>query len=497
MITTLLLWIVLAASIHYVFLHYVKYGKVNQIPGPMALPLFGNVLSIMGTTHDIWMYIRKMSQEHFPIYSIWTLTYPFLNIVHPNDIEYQFMLPWLGSGLLTSYGAMWQTRRKMLTPAFHFNVLQQFVEILIEQGEGFVQTLKNEKGPVVKDLWQLMSEHTLNIICETAMGVSLKDKEKEFQLKYRSAVSQMAQFPIYRVTKPWYGFDTTFNHSPAGWKHNKLLKILHGFTSKIINERKQYHKQTNYRYITGFDDKPYKMENDIEDGGRKKRLAMLDLLIAAHRNNQIDDVGIRDEVETFMFKGHDTTAMCFCYTLMLLAEHPEIQDRVRAEVKVVMEQNGGKWNISAVQQLSYLERCIKESLRLYPVVSAIGRSTEENIKLNNYEVPPNTTVNVHIFDTHRNPQHWPNPNDFDPDRFLPENSVGRHSYSYIPFSAGPRNCIGQKFAMLELKITLAMLLSNFSLEPVDYLKDVKFCLDMVLRPSDSIRCKIIPLDVTT
>ncbi|XP_076756466.1 cytochrome P450 4C1-like [Xylocopa sonorina] len=509
MIITILLFVVLVTSIHYITLHYVICKKINAIPGPLALPILGNVYSLLGTANDTWIFLRKLSREYFPIYQIWTFTSSMINIVHPDAIEavlgnpkftqksmtYIFMHPWLGSGLLTTSGAMWQARRKMLTPAFHFNILRQFVEIFIEQGNELVQTLKNEKGPVVKDLWPLISEHTLNIICETAMGVSLKDKG-EFQHKYRNAVHEMGRIPIYRFTRPWFYNDIVFNLCPPGWRQSRLLKILHGFTNKIIDERKQYHEETNNRYIIGFDDNSCQENGNVEIAHSKRRLAMLDLLIAAHRTNQIDDAGIRDEVETFMFKGHDTTAMSLCFTIMLFAEHPEIQDRARAEVKEVMEQNNGKLNMSAIQELSYLERCIKESLRLYPSVPGIGRLTEKSVKLNNYEVPAGVTINVHIFDTHRDPRLWPNPEVFDPDRFLPENSRGRHPYSYIPFSAGPRNCIGRKFAMLELKVTLAILLFNFSFQPVDYLKNIKFNLDMVLRPSGSIRTKIIPLDVT-
>ncbi|XP_076756472.1 cytochrome P450 4C1-like [Xylocopa sonorina] len=508
MFTTILLSVVLVIILHYTVLHYGKYGRtINSIPGPPVWPIIGNTYKFQISVENVWKLIREMGKQYYPIYKVWSFTMPYLNINHPDDIEtilgnptftqksilYKFLQPWFGTGLLTSSGRKWQIRRKILTPAFHFNVLQQFTDIILEEGDQLIKKLKSEGRPLVLDLLPLISEHTLNVICETAMGISLKDKG-EFQHKYRNAVFTVGHLMAFRLLRPWFYYDFIFNLTPYGWQQARLLKILHGFTEKIIQERKQYHDQTNDRYLTGFNDNPSK--KCVDDGLqiRKKRLAMLDLLIAAHRSNQIDEEGIREEVDTFMFRGHDTTTTAIAFTIMLLAEHPEIQSHVRAEVISVLEANGGKLTPSALQCLPYLERCIKESLRLYPSVPFIARKTEKEIKLHKYLIPVKTMVNIHIYDTHRDPRYWPNPNVFDPDRFLPENAHGRHPYSYVPFSAGPRNCIGQKFAMLELKSTLAHLLSNFTFEPVDYLKDVSINLDLVLRPLHPIRTKFIPLE---
>ncbi|CAL7940661.1 unnamed protein product [Xylocopa violacea] len=509
MITEILCFVTFIVAIHYFVLHYGNRGrKINLIPGPIVVPFLGTLYMLQSSRRDIWETFRKLNAQYYKIYRLWSVTCAYINVHRPEHVEtiigntkfthkswlYRILEPWLGTGLLTASGSKWQTRRKMLTPAFHFNVLQQFVDTIINEGELLIERLKKEGGPTVQDLFNLISECTLNTISETAMGISLKDPDMaNYQCKYRQAMHDMIQYIIYRMVRPWFYSNAIFNLTPTKWLQSKLLKILHGFSRKIIQERKQYHEQTNGHCPTGDKDDSTLINGNDYLRIRKKKLAMLDLLISAHRSNQIDDEGIREEVDTFIFKGHDTTAVCICFTIMLFAEHKEIQDQARAEVKEVMERNDGKLNMTAIQELSYLERCIKESLRLYPSVPSISRETETNVKFGNYEVPNKTAVIVHIFDTHRDPRYWPNPTVFDPDRFLPENSRGRHPYSYIPFSAGPRNCIGQKFAMLELKSVMALLLYNFSLEPVDYLKDVQFFLDMVLRPSHPVRSKFVPL----
>ncbi|XP_011699209.1 PREDICTED: cytochrome P450 4C1-like [Wasmannia auropunctata] len=110
-----------------------------------------------------------------------------------------------------------------------------------------------------------------------------------------------------------------------------------------------------------------------------------------------------------------------------------------------------------------------------------------------YLLPARTNIHLNIYGVHRDPNFWPNPEIFDPDRFLPEKIQNRHPYSYIPFSAGPRNCIGQRFALLEMKAMVAPLVHNFYLEPVDYLKNLRLQVDLILRPAHPLCVKFVPV----
>ncbi|XP_043680531.1 cytochrome P450 4c3-like isoform X1 [Vespula pensylvanica] len=231
-------------------------------------------------------------------------------------------------------------------------------------------------------------------------------------------------------------------------------------------------------------------ESNDNNNNTKKRLALLDLLIASSLNgNQIDEKGIREEVDTFMFGGHDTTASTLSFALSLFAKHKDVQERIRGEVNTVMKEENNELTILELQKLSYLKMCIKESLRLYLSVHAIFRHISQDLQLKNYVIPASAICHVNIHSIHRNPKYWPNPNVFNPDRFLPENMKGRNPYSYIPFSAGSRNCIGQKYATLELKIMVAHILHNFYLESVD---DVQM-IDLTLHPFKPLRLKFTPI----
>ncbi|XP_051172445.1 uncharacterized protein LOC127288825 [Leptopilina boulardi] len=477
--------------------HYNKRGRlVNKFPGPTVLPLLGNAREFLGPLDELWKSLRRINKEYYPINRLWLGGLPTISVYHPDDVQivlsstkhtekgriYDFLHPWLGTGLLTSTGEKWLIRRRMMTPAFHFNILQEFVNVFVEQSELLVKKLKGEGNEIIKDIVPIMTRLTLDSICETAMGTELDAKKNEKE--YRDAVQKLGDHFVYRLVRPWLHNSWIFNMSKTGIRQKKVLQTLHHLTNKIIADRVHYHEQKVGQIKHS--------NSSVNETGAKKRMAMLDILITAAKNEgSIDDVGIREEVDTFVFEGHDTTSMGLTFLLPLLAEHREIQERIRKEVCEVMKQSGGKLGMTEVNKLQYLERCIKESLRIYPSVPSIARVIHEDLKLKNGLVPAGSNIFLYIFDLHRDPNFWPNPNKFDPDRFLPENSVNRHPFSYVPFSGGSRNCIGQKFAMLEMKVVVAQLLYNFHLEPIDLAHEIVLFQDMVLRPMQPVRVKFL------
>ncbi|XP_032675967.1 cytochrome P450 4C1-like [Odontomachus brunneus] len=507
MIVTLLLICFFIMLFHYYIVHFSKKGRlINRIPGVKPLPILGNCLRYAFISpEEMWSHTRNLMVTYYPILKFWYFTVPNVIIVHPDYIEnmlnstkhtvkgfvYELLRPWLGDGLLISKGIKWQNRRKILTSAFHFSILKDFVEIFIEEGNRITESFNHMEESIIENMQFFTSHHTLNAICETSMGISLNDLSS-FQQEYRQTVSDISKLITDRFFKPWLYSDTILNLTSLGNKQDLYLNILHSFTEKIIAERRRYHEQSGEQYLKYFENNT-KTEDTEVAGIKKKRMAMLDILIAASRNNMLTDSDIREEVDTFVFEGHDTVAIGLCFCLLLLAEHKDIQDRVRTEICEVMQENDGKLTMNALQNLSYLERCIKESLRMYPSVPIISRTCTEDVQLKPYLVPEGTMVHLFIYGLHHDSNFWPNPEVFDPDRFLPENTQKRHPYAYLPFSAGSRNCIGQRFAMLELKALVASMVHKFYLEPVDYLKDVKLKMDIVLRVARPIRMKVIPI----
>ncbi|GIY59144.1 cytochrome P450 4V2 [Caerostris darwini] len=341
--------------------------------------------------------------------------------------EYKFLHPWLGTGLLTRPAEKWRHRRKLLTPAFHFTILEDFIPVFQEQSSILVSKLQDiTKEPWV-DIVPLLTSSTLDIICQTAMGVTINAQKGENN-EYVKAVHEIADAVMYRVFRPWFWIDFLFYLTKPGKQFKANIQIVHGFTQKEETQ--------------GFPG--IALEQHLADPS-------------------FTEEDVKVEVETFMFGGHDTTAMALSWTLYCLGVYPEVQKLTFEEINDIFSDDPDR-NVTRedLTRMKYMECVIKESLRLYPVVPFFTRECTETFEVLGHKVYPGSVCFIFPLMLHRDPEVFPEPEKFKPDRFLLENSKGRNPYAYIPFSDGPRNCIGQKFAMMEMKAVIANILRRFS-----------------------------------
>ncbi|XP_015512315.1 cytochrome P450 4c3 isoform X2 [Neodiprion pinetum] len=470
---------------------------IEKIPGPWALPLLGNVIEL-NVDHDE-LFQRLMGMQLFwgrneGINKAWLGTTPYVFLSKASTVEpilgssrhlakskdYRFLQPWLGTGLLTSSGKKWHSRRKILTPTFHFKILQDFVDIFSEQTEILVEKMSKEAGKGSFNIFPYITHCALDIICETAMGRRVYAQD-DSESVYVKAVYEMGGIVQTRQATLWYHPDWLFRLTSFYKKHQNNLKILHKFSMKVISERRQV-----------IEDRLAEIEYDKEQCVNKK-LAFLDLLIEASRGGTLlSDEDIREEVDTFMFEGHDTTSSAMSWTLFLLGCHSEIQEKVVAELEEIFGEGNSERRPSMqdLHAMKYLERCIKEALRLYPSVPLLARQVSVDTKIGKYVVPRGTTAIIAVPMLHRDSKVFPNPECFDPDRFLPENMIGRHPYAYLPFSAGPRNCIGQKYAILEEKAVLSGVLRKYKIEAACRREDIIVSGELVTRAKHGLVVKI-------
>jgi cytochrome P450 len=157
---------------------------------------------------------------------------------------------------------------------------------------------------------------------------------------------------------------------------------------------------------------------------------------------------------TIFFAGHETTAATMSWAFYLLSQHPEIEERVRAEIKSVL--NGRVPTFADLPKFVYLQQVLHEVLRLYPSAYMFAREAVTDDLLDGYPVPAKTLIFISPFVTHRDPKYWPDPERFDPERFTPEQVASRPRHSYYPFGEGPHVCIGNNFALMEMQLMLAM-----------------------------------------
>jgi len=229
---------------------------------------------------------------------------PVLCMVSPENIKavigssrhmtkgflYESAKLWLGTGLLTSEGTKWKTRRRMITPAFHFDILKRFLEVMNEQTDILVNKMeeKAQQGPV--EAFGLITLCTLDIICETAMGKKVHAQQTEGRNEYVEAVYLSSKLIIDRADEPWTMFDWVYDLTAKGKENRKVLKILHGFARQVIKERRE---------LIAREDRTQPSAD-----GKKFRPAFLDILLTAESDGKpLDNEDIREEVDTFMFEG--------------------------------------------------------------------------------------------------------------------------------------------------------------------------------------------------
>jgi len=197
------------------------------------------------------------------------------------------------------------------------------------------------------------------------------------------------------------------------------------------------------------------------------------------------------EVDTFMFEGHDTTATNISFTFWLLATHPDVQTRCQEELDSIFGEDPDRPATSQdIASMKYLDTVLKESLRLYQSVPIISRRLGEDVEIEGHLIPANTNIILGKFLLHRDPKTFPNPDKFDPERFSLENQKGRHAYSYVPFSAGPRNCIGQKFATMEEKVMVSSVLRKYKLRSTMKVEEIPLLVEIILRPKSGLRISL-------
>ncbi|KAG8179271.1 hypothetical protein JTE90_026735 [Oedothorax gibbosus] len=404
--------------------------------------------------------------------------------------EYTFLDAWLGQGLLTSSGAKWRYRRKLLSPSFHFTILDNFVPVFYEQSCVLVERLKGLCQEPFVDVVPLMTSCTLDIICQTAMGVRI-NAQGGGQTDYVSAIHETGDTFLYRALRPWLYPNFIFRLTPTGRRFHKNVQRIHNFTRKVIKEKKE-------RMLQGQISPSEEGARPVCDEGspslqRKRRRAFLETLLELHlKDPTFTEEDIREEVDTFMFEGHDTTAMALSWTLYCLGLHPNLQKEVHDELDCIFQNEHGREITKAdLSQMKYLECVIKEALRLYPSVPFIGREVKKSFKVLNHTITKGSLCFIFTYMLHRDPGSFPEPERFDPERFFPENCVGRHPYAYVPFSAGPRNCIGQKFALMEEKTILANILRRYRVESLDPRDKVLVTPNLVTRNVKPLRLRFI------
>ncbi|XP_048770394.2 cytochrome P450 4F2-like [Ostrea edulis] len=461
----------------YLFSRLIKFGR--QYSKWLHLT---SKITPLGKIHPFWGhlnlfenmqgYIRAVQdaeeRSRIKLYHGWIMFfYPLFGICHPETAKtilkssepkprhttggsYRFLLPWLGDGLLLSEGRKWERNRRLLTPAFHFDILKPYVQIYNDVACVFLEKFQSacdSKQSI--EIYSLVSLATLDTMLRCSLSYCGRVQEMGKNHPYVDAVHKLANLTIKRMLSPWLFPDFIYGLTPSGRENKTLTNYVHQFADEIIESRREA-LRANPDLIT------------------KHRKDFLDILITARDESGrgLTAEEIRAEVDTFLFEGHDTTASAISWAIYSLAKYPEIQEKVCQElVEVLGERQQLEWE--DLNELKYMSMFLREVMRMHSPVPAIARHLTKPVVIEGVEIPAGFVIDILIHAVNHHPDVWPDHMEFKPERFEDEAKLSRDPFSYFPFSAGPRNCIGQNFAMNEQKVMIGSLLKRFKVSLVE------------------------------
>jgi len=373
-------------------------------------------------------------------------------------IQTDILARYIGQGLLTSEGPYWLRQRRLIQPGFHKAKLSALVDIMQKVVDDYLPQIEaaSETGQPI-EITHSMMELAFNIVAKTLFSTSIDNEELE---RLGENISTLQKFIVRQVRQPYLGL--WFKISGKIKAHVQLSEISKSIIRNYIQERRQ--------------DK-----NEHHD--------LLDMLLQARYEDTgegMDDQQLLDESLILFVAGHETSGNALAWTLHLLSTHPEVADKLYAELEKVLKD--GKFTFDALSQLDYTRQVIQESMRLYPPAWVMDRIAVEDDEILGIRIPKDTMIIPFVYGVHHSAKHWSEPALFRPERFGKEEMKAQHPYAYIPFGGGPRLCIGNNFAMMEMQLIIASIMIRYKVltaegPPIEMLPLV------TLRPKNGIRLR--------
>lgn len=510
---------------------------VAHLPGPAALPLVGHIPWLIGAP---WATFSKWAQRYGGVYTSFVWTRPFIIVSSPaglrrvlrDNASNYLKDPWsyhifkglLGNGLVTAEGAQWRKQKRRIGPLFHHSALGYVMPIFTRAGDRlarrWLQAPRPDGEPASTqrrvELGEFFRHLTLEVISEAALGLG-SEHAAVFPPLFLAIIDELNS----HVWEPW-----------RAWLPTRARRELHarqaeldGIIGAIITARRKQlgvpapgqgkaNATAGDAAAAGAQAKPASGGGESAPSGGS---CLLDMLLlsggsgeggdsagdagASDGNGNSDaeagmtDTELADELKTMLLAGHETSSMSLTWALYLLLKHPEEMARARAEVDAALPLDGYA-DAATYRGLTFVGYALDEAMRLITPVPLVTRLLREDDEVDGYRLPGGARLAVNMWAVHHDPDVWgADVDDFRPQRFAPEEARGRHPFAFIPFSGGPRQCMGRNFAILEAKVLLGTLLRRFdvSLEPGHGDAELDSYI-LPVRPRDGMWLRVSPRD---
>ncbi len=411
-------------------------------PGPKSRGIIGNFP--MGSGDPLGLFTR-WSREfgdifHYRVLNrhIYFLNHPdlikdVLVTYHQNFIKgeaVRFNRRIFGDGLVANEGASWAQQRRIIQPAFHRESIQSYANTMVAYTERMLEAWHDGE---THDIHQDMMRLTLEIVAMALFSVEIASDGDRVSLALNTLMELTSGARMLLPAR------LRLVPTPGNVRYIRAIRQLDEIVYGLIRQRQATDRTYEDLLAT-------LLQARYEDGGSMP-------------NRQL-----RDEVMTLLLTGHETTAVSLSWTWYLLSQHPEVEQKLWSELQRVL--NGRSPRMSDLPGLPYLERVIKESIRLYPPVWALVRNPAKECEIGGYRIPTGTTILMSQWVMHRDPRYYDEPERFNPDRWLDARSREAPKFAYFPFGGGPRTCIGASFATTEAALVLATIAQKYQVRVV-------------------------------
>ncbi|KAG3259969.1 cytochrome P450 3A9-like [Ictidomys tridecemlineatus] len=405
-----------------------RYFKKLGIPGPTPLPFLGTLLNYR---RGLSYFDTECYKKYGKTWGLFDGSQPVLATTEPSIIKTVLIkecysvftnrrvrgpVGFMKKAISLSEDEEWKRLRTLLSPTFTSGKLKEMFPIINQYGDVLVKNmrLESEKGKFI-NLKDIFGAYSMDVITATSFGVNIDS-----------------------LNNP---------QDPFVEKVKKLLRCDF-FESLFFS-------------ITE--------ENGMEVK-EKQRMDFLQLMINSQNSKDVKSHKALSDLELvaqsiiFIFAGYETTSSALSFILYELATHPDVQTKLQQEIDAALP-NKAPVTYNTLMQMEYLDMVVNETLRLYPIGARLVRICKKDIKINGVFIRKGTLVMIPIFVLHRDPKYWPEPEEFLPERFSKKNKDSIDPYVYMPFGNGPRNCIGMRFALMNIKLALVRVMQNFLFQP--------------------------------
>uniref|UniRef100_A0A8C6DSX8 unspecific monooxygenase n=1 Tax=Moschus moschiferus TaxID=68415 RepID=A0A8C6DSX8_MOSMO len=466
--------------------------KKLGVPGPRPLPYFGNVLSYR---KGVYEFDEECFKKYGKIWGIFEGKQPLLLITDPEVIKTVLVkecysvftnrrifgpLGSMKNAVSVAEDEQWKRIRTLLSPTFTSGKLKEMFPIIAKYGDVLVRNLRKEaeKGKSV-NMKDILGAYSMDVITSTSFGVnidSLGNPQDPF-VEHAKKILRFDMFDPFILSVVLFPF---------------LIPIFEVLNISIFSKS-----------VVNFWTKSIKRikESRLKDN-QQPRVDFLQLMINSQNSKETDNHKALSDQELiaqsiiFIFGGYETTSNTLSFIMYELATHPDVQQKLQEEIDATFP-NKAAPTYDVLAQMEYLDMVVYETLRMFPIAGRLERVCKKDMKIHGVSIPKGTTATVPVSILHKDPELWPEPKEFRPERFSKKNKDSINPYVYLPFGIGPRSCIGMRFAIMNMKLAVVRVLQNFSFKPCKETQiPLKVNSQRFLRPEKPVVLKVVLRDET-